>query len=426
MKTLFNFLCVFLLGSSAVVQVNELPKSNYVVVGAYSINKESYAKAYANLLKEQGFDVQYGRSTPKRLFFVYISQNKDFDDAVATMLEARKNELFSDAWVFVNKTGSDIDVVNESTIKKKDESGVKRGEVDQVEDTPTSNLPQVSPISSDDQAEQDSSIAFVEEPTESTDSTALMVSESKSDEVKVITELSQIGFKVNLYNAQTATEVNGSVDLVDTERARRIQQFNAGEIQAISNPDIGTGKLSIIVDNFGFRKQQKEINYFNPLTDTAKVDIDFFEGVYKVNFDLIRYGIGDFVVMYNVAFFKDAAIMRPESKFEVNSLLTMMEENPKMKIRIHGHVNGKHPGKIISKGEEKDYYTLSNLNKQGIGGAKELSKKRAELIRDLLVQNGVDSDRMEIKAWGGKRMIYDKNSTQADENVRVEIEILED
>jgi hypothetical protein len=33
---------------------------------------------------------------------------------------------------------------------------------------------------------------------------------------------------------------------------------------------------------------------------------------------------------------------------------------------------------------------------------------------------------MEIKAWGGKRPIHDKMSNRAQENVRVEIEILQD
>jgi len=33
---------------------------------------------------------------------------------------------------------------------------------------------------------------------------------------------------------------------------------------------------------------------------------------------------------------------------------------------------------------------------------------------------------MEVKAWGGKKPIHDKMSQRAQENVRVEIEILED
>ena len=61
-----------------------------------------------------------------------------------------------------------------------------------------------------------------------------------------------------------------------------------------------------------------------------------------------------------------------------------------------------------------------------MGTAKDLSRGRAEVIRDFLVSNGVNASRMEIKAWGGKRPIYDKNSANAKKNVRVEVEILEE
>jgi outer membrane protein OmpA-like peptidoglycan-associated protein len=42
------------------------------------------------------------------------------------------------------------------------------------------------------------------------------------------------------------------------------------------------------------------------------------------------------------------------------------------------------------------------------------------------VANGISSDRIEIKAWGGSRMIHDKTSVHARKNVRVEVEVLED
>ena len=102
----------------------------------------------------------------------------------------------------------------------------------------------------------------------------------------------------------------------------------------------------------------------------------------------------------------------------------MLKENEHYRIKIHGHVNGKHPGKIIFKGESKNFFALDELNSEKFGSAKELSLRRAELIRQYLVENGIDEGRMEIKAWGGKRMIHDKHSSKAKENVRVEIEIL--
>jgi outer membrane protein OmpA-like peptidoglycan-associated protein len=103
----------------------------------------------------------------------------------------------------------------------------------------------------------------------------------------------------------------------------------------------------------------------------------------------------------------------------------MLKENPKYKIKIHGHTNGGAPGKIISMGDSKNYFSLTNT-KEGFGSAKKLSEERSTVIRDYLVSEGIESKRTIVKAWGGKRPIHDKHSNRANENVRVEIEILED
>jgi outer membrane protein OmpA-like peptidoglycan-associated protein len=144
-----------------------------------------------------------------------------------------------------------------------------------------------------------------------------------------------------------------------------------------------------------------------------------------VPFELARLKKGDFAIMYNVYFFKDAGVMRPESRYEVTSLLEMLQENPKYKIRIHGHTNGNSAGKIISMSDSKNFFSLKDT-KEGFGSAKKLSEERAKVIQSYLVSQGVDPARMQIKAWGGKRPVYEKDSQQAHANVRVEIEILED
>jgi outer membrane protein OmpA-like peptidoglycan-associated protein len=130
--------------------------------------------------------------------------------------------------------------------------------------------------------------------------------------------------------------------------------------------------------------------------------------------------------MYNVYFFKDAAIMRPESRFEVNSLLDMLNENPKYKIKLHGHTNGGAAGKIISMAKDSDNFFSLNKTKDGFGSAKQLSESRADIIRNYMISKGIEPSRMEVKAWGGKRPLQDKHSARAQENVRVEVEILED
>ena len=171
---------------------------------------------------------------------------------------------------------------------------------------------------------------------------------------------------------------------------------------------------------------QHEVNFYN--TDTTNYYTEMVGDTLYVQFEMVRYERGDIATMYNVYFYNDAAIMKPESKFEIESLLTMMEENESYKIRIHGHTNGSGAGKIISRKEGiDDFFSMSKSNIiEGYGSAKQLSKERGEAIKAYLVSKGIAPERMEVKAWGGKRMIHSKDGVRARKNVRVEIEIIED
>jgi outer membrane protein OmpA-like peptidoglycan-associated protein len=172
---------------------------------------------------------------------------------------------------------------------------------------------------------------------------------------------------------------------------------------------------------FGYRKEQRKIDFDNPVSEDIVID-DSTNIV--VPFPLVRLQKGDIAVMYSVFFFKDAAVMQPSSQYEVNSLLEMLKENPAYKIRIHGHTNGNSHGKIIT-ASGTNFFSLTD-SKEGFGSARKLSEERAKVIREYLMSKGIPGERMKIKAWGGKRPIYDKIGPRAQENVRVEIEILAD
>ena len=129
--------------------------------------------------------------------------------------------------------------------------------------------------------------------------------------------------------------------------------------------------------------------------------------------------------MYDVSFYKDAVIMLPRSQEELNELVTLMSSNPNYKIKVHGHTNGNNKRKIIALGKNRNYFEMQG-SEQKNGTAKELSKQRAEAVRDYLVEHGVEKSRMEIMGWGGLNMLVGENSSSAKLNDRVEIEILED
>jgi outer membrane protein OmpA-like peptidoglycan-associated protein len=228
---------------------------------------------------------------------------------------------------------------------------------------------------------------------------------------------------LSLYNARNNRIVEGNIKVIDTDRAKLMTEVKGNEYLNLPDPKSKSGQITLICEAFGYRKIQQEISYPLPLADTVKESIDLMGTTFVINFDLVRYHKGDIATLYNVYFYNDAAVMLPESTYELNSLLQMMQENPKYTIRLHGHTNGNYHGRIITTGPDKNFFSLEGSVNM-VGSAKELSEKRAAVIKDYLVTNGIDASRIEVKAWGGKRPLYDKHSVNAKRNVRVEVEIL--
>ncbi len=415
----------------------------YVVIGAYAASKEHYAKLYTRKVNSMGYESSYGFSEKRNLFFVYLRYSQNYRESIAKMREARNIEEFKEAWVFVargenvavdeSKAEETTEVMEKEVVGGLNEMYAEKfnTEKKQEEENPEKAITNEEETDSVEEKKEevvvDNEVPLeLEDSMEDTNEVDIADITIPAPEPKKIETLGDVSIFCNLFNARNHKDVKGEIQVVDAERAKLLKVIDGGDFVELEDPKNGTGKLLLICDVFGYRKSEQVINFYDPLPDTTKQHVNLIADVYAINFDLIRYHKGDIATMYNVYFFKDAALMRPESKFEVNNLLNMMKENPGYRIKIHGHVNGKHPGKIISKGDSDDYFALADGNVDGFGSAMLLSEKRAELIRDFLVLNGISEDRMEIKAWGGKRMIHDKHSTMAKHNVRVEIEILDE
>lgn len=396
---------------------NNQREGHFVVVGAYSVNKEFYAKRYQQILLDKNKKAHYGYSASKNLYFVYLDYSKNFDEAIMSMRSLRKEDGFSDAWVYVGALSSPefqkevSDVSEEMNTDTETPEDFSVNQINESEERDTQSLP-------------------TSEQLQATDNEVPVETRKEVDIPKTTSEvenLNDLKIRFNLFNATTGESIPGEVQVIDEERVSLLQQLSSDTTHFLKDPNNRTGDILLIAEVFGFRKDQKLVNFYSPFSqDSVYTIVNLEEGIYEVDFDLVRYRKGDIVVMYNVFFFKDAAMMLPESRYQLNQLLEMMNENPDYRIKIHGHTNGNAPGKIITPGTDNNYFSLSESDEEGFGTAKKLSKERAELIKAFLVDNGVDPSRMEVKAWGGKRMLYDKLSSQADKNVRVEIEILEE
>ncbi len=359
----------------------------YVIVGTFAVKKNA-ARLTSSLVK-QGVSASYGFLESRNLFYVYTHKDEDASVCIKEATTLRQQEQYADAWVrFIEGVTPEKDTVHAITK------------------------------------------AIVEEPVQKiiqTPASEEVIEESEPEAAQEIIQHEKVTLGntevfLSLYNSRNDRVAEGKVEVIDTDRGRSITQVPGNTYLILPDPKSKSGELSLICDVVGYRKIQKEINFNNPTADSTF--ITYMGTSLVANFELVQYQKGDIRTLYNIYFFNDAAIMMPESKFELNSLLQMMMDNPNFRIRLHGHSNGNYSGKIIKRGNTGDFFSVAVDANTTIGTAKQLSDSRAQAIADYLVANGVEASRVEVKAWGGKRPLYDKKGPQAKKNIRVEVEVI--
>jgi len=404
------------------IDTSQLQKGYYVVVAAYLFNQEGFAIKYAAKLNQAGKHAKFGIDGQRKMIYVYLDYYTDFSESIENMLTARKEDGFGEAWVRIIKDGSEqkVDVVaTEKPIKK--DGPVK---VEKKVEQPADKMLE-EPI----EKKQGEPVKIIPD-TEPVVTTPAVVTEvvanSKANPVYLPQTLKNTQVFFSLYNASNGRVLDGEVEVIDTDGSKLLAKMKGNSYLTLPDPKSKTGRLTLIGSAFGYRKIQHEMNYNNTEADTLQEDIDLIGNFYMVKFDLSRMVRGDIATLYNVYFYNDAAVMLQESKYELNKLLQMMQDNPKYRVKLHGHANGKGRGKIIYIGPEKDFFSVSpKAAVTESGSAKELSGARAEVIKEWLISQGIDGLRVETKGWGGDRMLYDGDGQLARRNVRVEVEVLE-
>lgn len=467
MKRFILFACVYTLlrcGLPTAVAAQDIdPYPNYVVIGAFAHHKN--AIHFTDDANKHHFPAQFEMNPNRNLYYVYVLTTADRDYAMTEALRLRTETKYFDTWVFSGPlgegaltvggvqardfnpvTGQNMETIqvnqhaaNEVTGRRVsteiNDQPLKSSTrtVAELRGTGTAGEPGVSGTreelttadnkpSADQRTERSNTDGgLTTEETVDTTSPAREFPKKVSTAPLTPEEVIGKNFYFQLFRADNREWVEGEVDAIDFERSRKMATYAANTPVKVMMPSGKSKQVSFVCQVFGYRKQQIEFDPENPAPDIFLDD----KGNLVVPFELVRLQKGDIAIMYNVFFFKDAAVMRPESRYEVNNLLDLLEENPSYKIKIHGHTNGNASGKIIRMDKSENFYSLSNT-KQGFGSAKKLSEERALVIKQFLVSSGVTEDRMLVKAWGGKKPIHDKHSVRAIENVRVEIEILSD
>jgi outer membrane protein OmpA-like peptidoglycan-associated protein len=177
---------------------------------------------------------------------------------------------------------------------------------------------------------------------------------------------------------------------------------NGVEIASInSDPQNGSYLLEMEPeDNFLIRINAKgylsyEESYIVP---------EFEEGRIKKDFKLEPIEIGKTYNLDNVLFFRGTADLIDSSYVELDMVLRMLEENPDIDIELHGHTDNQ-----------------GSARKNVV-----LSQQRVDVVRQYLIDHGIDEGRISGRGFGGARPIASNaNEKSRQLNRRVEFIIKE-
>ncbi len=397
-------------------------RSSFVVVGAFNLHYN--AKRYTEYIRSQEMNAKYAFNKNRQLYYVYTLISEEDKEAIDLVWKLRENVIFNDAWVFRGRLVGDQEVPELVRIDLP--NSLKSN--DTLSSAPDNNLSDTA-----HKSVSESSKMEVTTTKKSNSSTEVVNSEHVASppvgKEAVIEEPIIKGdyrLYVNTINIKKFKEVRGSIEIRDAKRDKKIKIISSHKLIGVNDPKNGSHTIKVVSRIFGYRPKEYIINLDDPVSDSTSAYVETLGDSIIVNFDLERLRKGEIAVMWNVYFFKDAAIMRPESKSEINNLLDMLKENENLRIKIHGHTNGKSQGKLLHLNlNDKNFFSLSGDHVEDMGSAKKLSEYRGYTIQHYLMEQGIDESRMQVVGWGGKKMLFDKHGPQARKNVRVEIEILE-
>jgi OOP family OmpA-OmpF porin len=114
---------------------------------------------------------------------------------------------------------------------------------------------------------------------------------------------------------------------------------------------------------------------------------------------------GATVVLDHLIFEQGKAVINPKSFQQLDELVAMMKDSPKIEIQLEGHTD--------NVGNQQ-----ANLK---------LSQQRVDAVKKYITTRGVSKNRVQTKAFGGSQPIAKENTEEARaKNRRVEMRVLKD
>jgi len=180
-------------------------------------------------------------------------------------------------------------------------------------------------------------------------------------------------------------------------------------ISCYSAEFLNSNKWNLKCDLFGYLPFE---NYFN-FENCVLVDDQLY---YLILVSPLKKE--DQLALPNVFFQPNSAAIKQTSYKELDKLVEYLNSNT-ANISINGHTQDNHFIDNDSKTVEEPFKFK--------GSSAKLSKKRAEMVYNYLIEKGIAKERLLVKGYAGRKPLikHPKNKTERETNMRVEIKIID-
>lgn len=193
--------------------------------------------------------------------------------------------------------------------------------------------------------------------------------------------------KGKVYDYATKKPLGANFELIDLE---------SGEIVYSAQSDLVNGEFLIPITygkDYALNVEEDGYLFFS---ENFQMKETQSEEPYSMNVPLMKVEVGSELVLRNVFFETDEFVLKPESKVELDKLITFLNQNASVRIEIEGHTD--------NQGNEAHNRTLSS--------------NRAKSVYTYLVDTGIVSSRLEYKGYAADKPLSSNDTEEGRANNR--------
>lgn len=374
------------------LKIIEAKEGFYLVTGVFP--KLENTQRHVRQIEKKGYPAAYAYWNEKEMYFTYTTYSSAFHEVKAEFTKLRKEEGFSKVWIL--EIGNSTAASLQASDNKADET----------------------------QAVKVVSVETTDEPVQEVVPDDVVQVREKTVPVSATETHNTYELVINVKDKNNRT-LPANVKILNSEENKVLATIRSSQEASFRISKKENQNIKLVCEEFGYHKTIIGLPLGDPAALSEMENVQMDGQQINIDFPLENAHKGDVMIMFNVFFQPNSNIMRAKSKDELETLLGLLKDNPGLKIRIHGHTNGNGGGPIVKINESCDNFFDPKDVENTRGSAIKLSEYRADAIKLYLIKNGIGAERIEIKGWGGKKMLFKKDSPHYKLNARVEVEVMD-